>query len=209
MPIICRETCKKRKIYNNQEFLITGFDGRKCEITINHDDETLAMFSVDDFRKYFVPAYCITIHKAQGQTYTQKYGLCEFRKIHRSKEGRNLLYVALTRAKKLKQIYVLGDCHSSDFTMPYTDAFLSSRIKGYNEQDEESGGNNLTLRNVKHLIKSESNKCYFCHNELGVEVNQFSLDRVCSKFKHNIENCVLCCLPCNRKKRDRVVNTML
>ena len=97
MPIICRENCKKLDLVNNEEYKVVGFDKRTRVITINN--ENFPEYSFDDFQKYFLPAYGITIHKSQGQTYDKAYKICEINKIMKCSESRSLLYVALTRAR--------------------------------------------------------------------------------------------------------------
>ena len=60
------------------------------------------MINIDKFQEYFYPAYCITIHKSQGQTYDFPYTIHEWNRLNKK-----LKYVALTRATDIKLINII------------------------------------------------------------------------------------------------------
>lgn len=77
---------------------------RRGIITIDNNEKS--EYSYNEFQEYFSPAYAITIHKSQGQTYDKPYMICEIEKIKRCEESRSLLYVALTRARCRSIIHI-------------------------------------------------------------------------------------------------------
>ena len=57
-------------------------------------------FSHDDIKKYWLSAYCITIHKAQGDTYDDEYTIWDWELLskYRNYNTRRLRYVAQSRS---------------------------------------------------------------------------------------------------------------
>jgi len=100
LPIIAICSCRKNDIYNNEEYTVTGVDGDTITIS------TGQKFELNVFVKMFTVGYAITIHKSQGQTYTEPYMIEDIRKIMWSPEKKALLYVALTRAKDLNLVHI-------------------------------------------------------------------------------------------------------
>jgi hypothetical protein len=201
MPIICRENCKNLELVNNEEYKVVGFDKRKQLITINN--ENFPDYTYDDFQKYFLPAYCITIHKSQGQTYDKPYKICEINKIMKCSESRSLLYVALTRARSKNLINISRD--EEDEPVKYSNNFIAKKVESYKQQDKNKHLiNDLTINNVQELIDSNSNICYYC--KCGLYQGNFTLDRICSTTSHNIDNCVCCCYQCNHRKNNLILN---
>ena len=56
---------------------------------------------IDDFNKYFLMNYCSTTHKAQGETITENFTIYDWNAM-----GTKLRYTALSRAKKIEQVYI-------------------------------------------------------------------------------------------------------
>jgi ATP-dependent exoDNAse (exonuclease V) alpha subunit len=55
---------------------------------------------IKDFWEYLRPAYCITTHKAQGDTFKEDYSIWEWFRM-----DKEMRYTALTRAQSLRQIH--------------------------------------------------------------------------------------------------------
>jgi len=55
---------------------------------------------IEDFNKYFVMNYCSTTHKAQGETITENFTIYDWEAMNTK-----LKYTALSRAKKVEQVY--------------------------------------------------------------------------------------------------------
>ena len=64
---------------------------------------------IKDFQRLFYVAYCITVHKSQGETYNEPYTIHEFERF----DGR-LKYVALSRATDFRLINILGKPSSTE-----------------------------------------------------------------------------------------------
>ena len=91
MPIVARKTFTNGaiKISNNQTFNITNI--KKGIITISDNTSTIEI-KQDDFQKYFLVAFSMTIHKSQGSSFNFPYAIHEWEKL-----DEKLKFVALTR----------------------------------------------------------------------------------------------------------------
>jgi hypothetical protein len=54
-----------------------------------------------DFGRLFNLAFCVTIHKSQGATFTENYTIHEWTKL-----DKKLRYVAVTRTSNYKNIHI-------------------------------------------------------------------------------------------------------
>ena len=95
-PVIGRVNCREYEICNNDTFTITGFN--KNEVYLG-DELTVP---IEDFSRLFNLAYCVTCHKAQGDTFTEEYTIHEWQYM-----DERLRYVALSRATDINHVNIL------------------------------------------------------------------------------------------------------
>jgi exodeoxyribonuclease V alpha subunit len=95
----------EREVYNGDLGRITGIDHAKSEVQVEIDARLLTY----DFTELdrLVPAYAITVHKAQGSEYPAV--VLPLARQHGRMLRRNLVYTAVTRAKRLVVLVVEGD----------------------------------------------------------------------------------------------------
>ena len=94
MPIIARKTfqpSKDLKISNNQTFIISNI---KKDIISIFDEITNNTIEIkqDEFQKYFLISFAMTIHKSQGSSFNFPYCIHEWEKLNEK-----FKFVALTR----------------------------------------------------------------------------------------------------------------
>ena len=87
-----------KNVFNGDMGIIRYINEKERVIAVRFDSERLIKYTSDEFSE-LVHAYAVTVHKSQG---------CEFPAVivtmqssHYMMLGRNLLYTAMTRAKKL------------------------------------------------------------------------------------------------------------
>ena len=87
---------------NGDLLKVTSIDRDKCIISLSRefDSAILNVKLEDNFIRWFHPAYCMTIHSAQGQTYDKPYSLYEMELY-----DERLMYVALSRCTDLSLIH--------------------------------------------------------------------------------------------------------
>jgi ATP-dependent exoDNAse (exonuclease V) alpha subunit len=98
MPLIARKGNDKLNICNNETFTIKTIDDET--ITIKDGDRNIDI-DIDQISSLFYPAFCITVFKAQGQTYNEQYMIHEWDKF-----TDRMKYVALSRATNIDHIYI-------------------------------------------------------------------------------------------------------
>jgi exodeoxyribonuclease V alpha subunit len=87
-----------KNVFNGDMGTVRYVNAKERVIAVRFDSERLIKYTSDEFNE-LVHAYAVTVHKSQG---------CEFPAViitmlsqHYMMLGRNLLYTAMTRAKKL------------------------------------------------------------------------------------------------------------
>ena len=94
-PVICIDNMKDRSMYNSQQFTIKDINING--VTIKENDQK---FSLDDFRKKFNLAFCMTVYKYQGAEIDQHYNIFDTEAMNKKQ-----LYTALSRTTKFEYIY--------------------------------------------------------------------------------------------------------
>ena len=79
---------------NGESFIIVDYNDKiiKAQSTLNNN---VLEIEVKDFQRNFFVSYCITSHRAQGQTFTIPYTIHEWSRLNRRSK-----YVSLSRADK-------------------------------------------------------------------------------------------------------------
>jgi ATP-dependent exoDNAse (exonuclease V) alpha subunit len=101
MPVIARRNNKELNIFNNETFTIRKIRQAFGMIEVA-DEGKFQEVPISEFTKMFNVAYCITCHKAQGQTFDEPYTIHEFNQF-----DERLKYVALSRATDIKLINII------------------------------------------------------------------------------------------------------
>ena len=95
LPIIACKTNCEYGIVNGEEFTVKSFDDK--HVIINADKNI--SIKTNDLTKIFYPAYCLTVHRAQGSTFEGSFSIFEWELM-----DERLKYVALSRATKKSNI---------------------------------------------------------------------------------------------------------
>lgn len=104
MPIIATQNIEYANIYNSEQYTIDKIENGI--IYINHyfklkDKKVQFSLSFEKFGLAFLPAFCVTTHKYQGDTIDEPYNIYEVDKMYKK-----LFYTAITRATKFKYIHI-------------------------------------------------------------------------------------------------------
>ena len=95
----------EREVYNGDLGKVTGIDHTQNQVGVEIDSRPLT-YSFAELDR-LVPAYAITVHKAQGSEYPAV--VLPLARQHGRMLRRNLVYTAVTRAKRLVVLVVEGD----------------------------------------------------------------------------------------------------
>lgn len=119
--IIAKQTNKGLNYMNNQLFKVTSWDNKEikcCDVC----DKKKYNLPIDVVQKHFVLAYAITTHSAQGLTLDFNYCIHEMDKM-----DKNLIYTALSRAKKMNQINIIN--YSDKVFKNHTNKIIQTELK--------------------------------------------------------------------------------
>ena len=118
--------------YNNQEFKIVEFLAPyttatiECRITGNQ----IVVNELQLF-KDFAYNYATTIHKSQGDTFTEDYNIWEWDKTFDSHQGNALRYVAVSRTTAKANIHIIDFPHQGfPYCLKAYDKFLLASKSG-------------------------------------------------------------------------------
>ena len=100
LPIICKVNLNEHDVVNNEQFIVRKLD-KFNNIIVSNEEKELKL-SVKEFGEMMYPAYCITIHCSQGQSYDDSYTIHEWWRL-----TDKLKYVALTRATNKDLINII------------------------------------------------------------------------------------------------------
>ena len=95
----------EREVYNGDLGRIIAIDHARSEVQVEIDARPLT-YAFSELDR-LVPAYAITVHKAQGSEYPAV--VLPLARQHGRMLRRNLVYTAVTRAKRLVVLVVEGD----------------------------------------------------------------------------------------------------
>ena len=102
-PLIARKSMIKRGVAKNEIWRIDDFVEQGVILIFGDKEET---FTYDEIKKNWLSAYCITIHKAQGDTYKDNYTIWNWEILSKRMDydARRLRYTAQSRSTNPKEL---------------------------------------------------------------------------------------------------------
>jgi ATP-dependent exoDNAse (exonuclease V) alpha subunit len=204
---------RSKRLYNQQTGIVTAVDPEARTFTVEYDYEKDYHYgreftwSVDEFSTCFSVAYCVTVHKAQGQTWAEDFAIYEWERM-----DRHLLYTAVSRATHSRHVH-LGTLPEADHEAQRRawrlDNAIRSRLASYRASDTKEGRPvcDLTPTDVRAMLDASGNNCPTCGCRLALfkstkdassDRNLWVLDRRNWKTGgHTRGNVCIKCLGCN------------
>jgi len=101
-PLIARKSILDRGVAKNEIWRVDDFVDEGVILTFDENKET---FTYEEIKKNWLSAYCITIHKAQGDTYDEPYTIWDWERLSKRSDydGRRLRYTAQSRSTNPKE----------------------------------------------------------------------------------------------------------
>jgi hypothetical protein len=104
-------------------------------------------------------------------------------------------------------------CSSSSSAIPQyfftiTSEWMVKKCEGYKTQDVKKNrdvSNNITVNDVskiQEIIKLQNNKCFICDEDFHLQ-KEPTFDRIDNHLSHSLNNIVLTCNECNRRRSNR------
>jgi hypothetical protein len=111
LPLIARKSRKDKKIVNSDYYIVESFNNNKVVIScieqvLNEEKEKITLdiskqTDINLLLDLFLVRYCMTTHKAQGETIPDKYTIHEFNKM-----SQELKFTAATRTTNYKNVFI-------------------------------------------------------------------------------------------------------
>ena len=93
------------ELYNNQLLTVESIDMIAKNFTVLSENGTRLTVEVDDFKMFFLPGYCITVHVSQGCTFDEPFTIHDWN--HKCMD-RSAKYVALSRSTRLEYVQIVA-----------------------------------------------------------------------------------------------------
>ena len=96
VPLIARKSMKEREVAKNEIWEVKSVGE---EIVLEYKDREES-FTQEEIRKKWLSAFCITIHKSQGDTYRDEYTIWDWDRISKGTDlqAKKLRYTAVSRS---------------------------------------------------------------------------------------------------------------
>jgi hypothetical protein len=197
------------EIQNNEFHVITSVDAAQGTFCTRSKRTGLKKtWRINDFHRYFRPAYCFTVHKVQGLTLTVKFVIWEWEEEYMTREH---AYTAVSRAKTIDQIS-LGET-PMDFkgaSYEHLKKNLQAMINHYRAGDVAAGWApcDWTASELHtKLVRTQGEICPHCGEQMKLR-NFFksggtpdplmvTLDRIDNSTGHTKDNTFGAHLKCN------------
>eukprot|EP00760_Papus_ankaliazontas_P014414 PhM_4_TR16079/c7_g4_i6/m.94297 len=192
--ICCDNYYKTKNVtYNtNVEFEILSHSKGLYTIQNVATDDTFEI-KTKELHDNFRSAYGSTCHSFQGSSTDDVVTIFDYNCKWITREW---LYVAITRATNFDNVYYYVGKQLFDFQV---EELAQRKIRGYIEQDlaadRNCEGGYLDLAWFKRAVQAP---CYLCGETM--KLKDFTADRLNDDLAHFADNCMPCCLNCNRKK---------
>lgn len=126
-------------------------------------------------------------------------------KKRENKSSLNLNQDYISQLKYVNMLY----CNETFTNDKKIKSEINQKINSYKNQDikkkREQGL--ITYDEVIEKLVISKLKCYYCKDNVSIiyenvrQKNQWTLERIDNKISHTNDNCVICCLECNLKRR--------
>jgi len=104
-PLIARKSMSKLGVAKNEIWRVKNINKKKKILTLKFKDKEDIEIEFKDCIKWFLSAYCITIHKSQGDTYKDEYTIHQWGMLSGDTPfKRRLRYVAQSRSTNPQEL---------------------------------------------------------------------------------------------------------
>lgn len=176
LPVLSNVTCQD--YLNNERFTVLSYSNKDVNLmSIRYDSdekekEYLITVSLDNFQKHFSPAYCMTVHKAQGAEFNHPYTIYQYHLMNK-----NMLYTALSRTKKMCYINLvrhLQMSYSNDDSKGYIYMYRNDN----NGRVYIGSTNDVNRRKEEHFQSTNKDKFHIAYRANPSEFS-FSIIKEC------------------------------
>jgi ATP-dependent exoDNAse (exonuclease V) alpha subunit len=100
-PVIAIKNKKEINLINSEMYIIKKIDKANNNIIVKNDNKEIHV-PINKFQQWFHVAYCLTAHKAQGQTIYKSYTIHDWHIMDKTCK-----YVSLSRASSFENVNII------------------------------------------------------------------------------------------------------
>lgn len=203
LPVLARKTAGGgNALVNNEAWVVERVEEGVVNLRSKARDLTFEC-KVADFQATFLPAYAVTIHKAQGETIEEPFTIHDWTHMM---FDRRLKYTAMSRARTCGQIQIDAKKPAGDWALNRT---IAHKIASHAAVDAGRGIKcDLDVKYIRSLMRRQGMVCakQCCAGCDGTmlttwlnphEPRQFSIDRINTERGHVKGNVQMVCFGCN------------
>ena len=205
--LIARKWIKQPRVNVNLRYRITSIehDELGAQITLqniaNDEDEFMLFEAVVD--NNFIYSYCATCHSSQGASVKGSTTIHEYNLPIASREW---VWTSITRCVDFRKVRFYNNA-SFDKQMDKNMImrYFKNKVENYKLQDRKAGReiNEEEYITPEWCLKMFKSRCEKCNTAFNFEVKQgklcsnFTAQRLCNDYGHQLDNCCAYCLWCN------------
>lgn len=203
--LVCKEPVKLEEgdIHRNAVVEIVDFQSGAFKVW-NGQSERMMRLPHEALGSFGL-SYCRTVHSFQGASIEGDFTIIDWEHWH---SDAHWLYTAISRCRDLDGVHYYTGTEFQPTAAEKFEGWVARKVEGYRAQDAKRNmrAGDLTAEWVLQQYHSAAGKCAYCNCHMGCEGDcMMTVDRVNSSLPHDMENCVVACLQCNRAKGDKAV----
>jgi hypothetical protein len=200
--LICRGYFKEKKYTFNVNFTYIITDVSEATLTLLHEKSKVeTVVPIEKIRKHFIYAYCQTAHSLQGSSIDSSITIFDYKFYF---VNRKWLWVALTRARELDNVYFYK-YEEPEFNKHLCTAYFNNKVRNYKKQDNEAKReiSKENYVNSDWFYENMEKCCEGCGNGFfytvrnGNAFTNLTAQRKDNDFDHNLNNISPYCIYCN------------
>lgn len=212
--IICKEHMQKKKfvLHTNYSYKVIKIDNNKAFIKDELENETYEITLCELMSKFSLP-YCFTCDSMQGLSFDKEDKVTIF-DSNIPHTDREYFWTAITRTRQLKNVtvFIHPQKDVEQLRLFRMNKYLQIKIEGYKSQDKKKNriiepSKFVDVEWFKYKLIECKFQCKFCQERMNFEIDDgkfqsnITLDRIDNKLAHTKQNCQVCCLNCNIRKK--------
>ena len=205
--LIARKWIKQPRVHVNLRYRITNIeqDELGAQITLqniaNDEDEFMLFEAVVD--NNFIYSYCATCHSSQGASVKGSITIHEYNLPIASREW---VWTSITRCVDFRKVrFYSNPSFDKQMDKNMIMRYFKNKVENYKLQDRLSQRsiNEEEYITPEWCLKMFKSRCEKCNTAFNFEVKQgklcsnFTAQRLCNDYGHQLDNCCAYCFYCN------------
>ncbi len=162
----------------NYQYIILSKTDKSLKLK-DISSEDIADVPMTIIKNNFIYNYCMTAHSTQGSSINDNITIFDYKFKH---VNRNWLYVAVTRATDLNNVYFYNYKEDNDLYDNLINSYFQRKVLQYTKQDKEAKRSidKDNFVNINWLESCINQTCRYCNTNLFIDID--SNDHIASNI---------------------------